>query len=171
MHVLLSQQVLCCNLCPTCSDRLCLTLVVWLTDFTICSTCGLHRSSYKVSRDTVTQGINRCAMFPVKTIIRSGTDGLALPSYVSLQVASGSSRKASSSMSMSMDLQSAMKCQASFLRQILQPAIVDKVCLRVSTMMAAMQMGQSEQHASFKYKIIHGMHLPPGPVCVAHCAK
>lgn len=53
---------------------------------------------------------------------------------------------------MSMDLQSAMKCQAAFLRQILQPAIVDKVCLRVSTMMAAMQMGQSEQHAALNIR-------------------
>ncbi len=44
-------------------------------------------------------------------------------------------------MSMSMDLQSAMKCQASFLRQILQPAVVDKVCLRVRATVAAMQMG------------------------------
>ena len=70
-------------------------------------------------------------------------------------------------MSMSMDLPSAMKCQASFLRQILQPAVVDKVCLRVSAIVAAMQMGQSEQHAALKYKIIHG--LPPGPICVASC--
>ncbi len=94
---------------------------------------------------------------------------LTVPALVLLQVASGSSRKANSSMHMNMDLQSAMKCQASFLRQILQPAVVDKVCLRVSTILAAVQMGQSEQHTALKYRMIHGMHLPPGSLCVANC--
>ena len=86
---------------------------------------------------------------------------LAVPASVLLQVASGTNRKASSGMHMSMDLPSAMKCQASFLRQILQPAVVDKVCLRVSAIVAAMQMGQSEQHTDLKHNITHGMHLLP----------
>ena len=42
-------------------------------------------------------------------------------------------KSAKSAMSLSMDLLSAMKCQAAFLRQILQPAIVDKDALWVST--------------------------------------
>ena len=55
VHALLLQQVL-CNLCSTCSDCLCLTLAAWLTDVTLCFTCGLH-PCYKEHRDSVIQSI------------------------------------------------------------------------------------------------------------------
>ena len=42
------------------------------------------------------------------------------------------SKGSRSNITMSMDLPSAMKCQASLLRQILQPAIVNKAELKVS---------------------------------------
>lgn len=90
-----------------------------------------HKASLDMQLQTVLNSSCTCISF----LLQSCFQVKLMPTDASMhwQVSVPQPKPAKSAVSLSMDLLSAMKCQAAFLRQILQPAIVNKDDLWVST--------------------------------------